>query len=178
MLGAAYVEHIHDALVSKLWPGGDPIIDGEYRSTELIESAVARPFHSAFGQDAYPTFIEKGIALFHSLIANHPFYNGNKRTAVIAVDHFFLANGYVLFLLNAQMYDLAEQTASYRKRGVSHEQSLREITEVIAANIVSLDTLRVEKKKNPKLAKPYEVLLRIRQVVRRNPLNKLIRPSS
>ena len=42
-----------------------------------IESALGRPFHSADGQDVYPTIIEKAAALFHSLIANHPFHNGN-----------------------------------------------------------------------------------------------------
>ena len=125
MLGAEYVEHIHDDLVAKLWPGSDPIASGEYRSRELLESAAARPFHSAFGQDAYPRVIDKAAVLFHSLIANHPFYNGNKRTAVLALLHFLLANGYLLVLRSKEMYELAERTASYRHRGLSHEQSAR-----------------------------------------------------
>ena len=86
MLGAEYVEFIHDELVSRLWPGSDPIASGEYRNRKLLESATARPFHSAFGRDAYRTVFDKAAVLFHSLISNHPFYNGNKRTAALALD--------------------------------------------------------------------------------------------
>jgi len=39
---------------------------------------------------------EKAAALFHSLIANHPFENGNKRTAVIALELFLSANSVLL----------------------------------------------------------------------------------
>ena len=39
---------------------------------------------------------EKAAALFHSLIANHPFGNGNKRTAVIALELFLSANSVLL----------------------------------------------------------------------------------
>jgi prophage maintenance system killer protein len=49
-----------------------------------------------FSQDVHSTVLDKGAALFHSLTANHPFHNGNKRTAVLALDHFLLADDYVL----------------------------------------------------------------------------------
>lgn len=58
-----------------------------------LESAVARPQSSVFGQDAYPTLIEKAAAMLHSLILNHPFYDGNKRTAFAAVGLFLNFNG-------------------------------------------------------------------------------------
>lgn len=45
----------------------------------LLAAAVARPQASAFGQDAYPDPWEKAAALLHSLTANHPFVDGNKR---------------------------------------------------------------------------------------------------
>ncbi len=45
----------------------------------LLAAAVARPRASAFGQDAYPDPWEKAAALLHSLTANHPFVDGNKR---------------------------------------------------------------------------------------------------
>jgi len=121
MLGSAFVEFIHDNLVTKLWAGSDPVAADEYRSRELLESAVARPFHSVLGQDAYASMVEKAVALFHSLIANHPFHNGNKRTAVLAFDLFLVANDLFGLLSNEQMYLLAQLTASYRESGVSHE---------------------------------------------------------
>ena len=43
-----------------------------------------RPQASAFGTDAYPDLVSKAAALLHSLIMNHAFVYGNKRTAVLA----------------------------------------------------------------------------------------------
>jgi len=112
MLGARYVEYIHDELLEVFWPGAGKVATEGVRDRTLIESAVGRPFQSAFGQDIYPTVVEKGVALFHSLIANHGFVDGNKRTAVTALDHFLLANGFVPGIPNSAMYELATNTAS------------------------------------------------------------------
>ncbi|EGL81740.1 death-on-curing family protein [Caldalkalibacillus thermarum TA2.A1] len=60
----------------------------------LLESAVYRPQQTVFGQEAYPTLFEKAAALFESLVRNHPFFNGNKRTAFVATDIFLKKNGY------------------------------------------------------------------------------------
>ena len=73
MLGARYVEYIHDELLEIFWPGSENAGKTGVRDRKLIESATARPFQSAFGQDIFPTIIEKGIALFHALVANHAF---------------------------------------------------------------------------------------------------------
>src|SRR5947209_15947443 len=105
MLRADYIEYIHDAMVTVLWPGTEPeYLKHEHRDLNLVQSAAARPFHTLFGQDAYPTIIDKGVALFHSINANHAFINGNKRTAVIALDHFLAANDHHLVLENDAMY--------------------------------------------------------------------------
>ncbi len=58
-----------------------------------LESAVARPRTTVFGNDAYPTLIEKASAMLHSLILNHPFFDGNKRTAFASVGLFLHLNG-------------------------------------------------------------------------------------
>lgn len=64
------------------------------RDFGLLDGAVMRPQASAFGQDAFPTLHEKAAALLHSLVRNHPFMDGNKRTAWVAVATFYLLNGY------------------------------------------------------------------------------------
>lgn len=176
MLGARYVEHIHDHLVSRLWPGNDPIAAGEYRSNDLLESAVGRPFHSAFGEDAYPTVIEKAVALFHSLIANHPFHNGNKRTAVLAFDLFLVANGYFGLIGNEEMYRLAQKTAAYKQRGLSHEESLREILDSVSKWIVSLPSLRRAGKNDTRIASLYSAVMKTRRRVRSNKYNTRVQP--
>lgn len=63
------------------------------RDIGLLESAVMRPQASAFGEDAYPTLIDKASAFMHSLILNHAFVAGNKRTATIALIDFLEING-------------------------------------------------------------------------------------
>ena len=137
-------------------------------------SAVARPFHSVFGQDAYPNTIEKAVALFHSLIANHPFHNGNKRTAVLAFDLFLVANGLFGLLSNEKMYLLAQQTASYRERGLSHEQSFREILDALQGFVIPLSALRREAQSNQDLTRVYTAVMKVRRRIRRNKLNKLM----
>ncbi len=46
-----------------------------------LESALARPLQTGFGQLLYPTLIERGAALLHGVASAHAFQDGNKRTA-------------------------------------------------------------------------------------------------
>jgi len=62
--------------------------EGKLRDFGALEAAVLRPQSSAFGEDAYPTIHEKAAALLHSLARNHPFVDGNKRTALAATTTF------------------------------------------------------------------------------------------
>ncbi len=65
----------------------------QIRDIEMLEAAVQRPAASAFGQDAYPSLRQKAAALLHSLARNHPFTDGNKRTATVGVIFMFRVNG-------------------------------------------------------------------------------------
>ena len=60
----------------------------------LLLSALARPQQSLDGKDAYPDIYTKAAALYSSLAQNHPFYNGNKRTALFLLIQFLWINGY------------------------------------------------------------------------------------
>lgn len=57
----------------------------EIRDRNLLLSAIARPFQTFDGKELYGTPIEKAAALGESLIINHPFVDGNKRTAFLAM---------------------------------------------------------------------------------------------
>ena len=57
----------------------------ELRDRNLLLSAIARPFQTFDGTDLYITPIEKAATLGESLIINHPFIDGNKRTALLAI---------------------------------------------------------------------------------------------
>jgi death-on-curing protein len=63
------------------------------RDIDLLLAAEQRPQASAFGQDAYPTLNEKAAALLHSIARNHPFTDGNKRTATVGALFLLAING-------------------------------------------------------------------------------------
>lgn len=168
------MEMVHDRLVALLWPGTQPIQINEPRDLAKLESAVNSPFQSAFNQDIHPYTLDKGAALFRSLNANHCFFNGNKRTAVMAMDLFFVANGYTLILSNEDMYGLAEKTSTYKIRNVSHEQALSEILDGIKDHLVPFETVEAESKRNPEFVKPYQSLLDMQMRIRSDPRNTLV----
>lgn len=88
--------------------GAEPKI----RDVGLLESALARPQTSAFGQDAYASVHEKAAALLHSLARNHGLVDGNKRLALAATIAFYGMNGMRLTLTNEEAYDLVIDVAS------------------------------------------------------------------
>lgn len=59
-----------------------------------LESAIAQPRMTFGGEELYPTVIEKAAALGFSIIQNHPFVDGNKRTGHAAMEIFLVLNGY------------------------------------------------------------------------------------
>lgn len=64
------------------------------RDLGLLESALAQPKASFGGEELHPTVIGKAAALGFSLVANHPFVDGNKRVGHAAMEVFLLLNGY------------------------------------------------------------------------------------
>lgn len=65
----------------------------DVRDRHLLRSAAKRPMLRYFGEDAYPTLLDKAAALLHSLAAHHLFYDGNKRAAARATIIFLQQNG-------------------------------------------------------------------------------------
>jgi death-on-curing protein len=73
----------------------------------LLEAAVLRPQQSVFGSDAYPDMHTKAAAMMHSLIRNHAFIDGNKRTGVLATILFYNLNGYTIETAQEDLIALA-----------------------------------------------------------------------
>lgn len=84
-LEADEVRAIHDRLVVDAAKTDDAIDPPGVRSDDLLESAVNRPKTSLGVRDKYPTAEMAAAALVHSLVLNHPFHNGNKRAALVAM---------------------------------------------------------------------------------------------
>jgi len=81
---------IHEEMIEV--GGGRPGI----RDFLLLHSALERPKATFAGQLLYPTIFSQAAALMHSLVRNHPFEDGNKRTALFSVMRFLGKNGYRL----------------------------------------------------------------------------------
>jgi death-on-curing protein len=63
------------------------------RDLGLLEAASARPQATFGGEELHPDLFEKAAALMDSLINNHPFIDGNKRTGIATAGIFLLQNG-------------------------------------------------------------------------------------
>lgn len=84
----------------------------QVRDHGLLESALARPQASAFGQDAYSTLELKAAALTHSVVRNHGLVDGNKRLGLAALIVFLGVNGCRLTWSNDDAYTFIVDIAS------------------------------------------------------------------
>lgn len=72
--------------------------NGGIRDFGLLHSAIERPKSSFAGNDLYKGVFSKAASLLHSLIFNHAFVDGNKRTAYVATARFLKINEYDLIV--------------------------------------------------------------------------------
>jgi death-on-curing protein len=84
------------------------------RDLGLLESALARPQATFGGKDLYPDLFSKAAALMDSLIHNHSFVDGNKRTEITAAALFLILNGHHLVATNPQVETFTLHVAQSR----------------------------------------------------------------
>lgn len=92
------------------------------RDLNMLLLAVSGPQASFNGQDLYPDLFHKAAALLDSLINNHPFVDGNKRTGIASAALFVQANGYRLNVSNLELEKFTLDVA----------QALRSIEDITA----------------------------------------------
>jgi death-on-curing protein len=63
------------------------------RDVGALESVVNQPRLTFDQVDLYPDLVSKAAALCFSLVMNHPFIDGNKRTGHAAMETFLILNG-------------------------------------------------------------------------------------
>jgi death-on-curing protein len=94
------VLNIHDILIDKF--GGTKGV----RDQGALESAINRPY-ATFGElDLYPSQIEKAAAIFESVLINHPFLDGNKRTAYVLMKLILLEDGLDIYADQDEKYQM------------------------------------------------------------------------
>ena len=76
-----------------------------------LESAAARPQMTFGGEDLYKDVPDKAAALWHSLVMNHPFIDGNKRIGAMAAELFLGLNGIDLGATDEELIEITLATA-------------------------------------------------------------------
>jgi death-on-curing protein len=86
------------------------------RNISALESALARPFQTFDNKELYPTVIEKASALVESILNNHPFIDGNKRTGYVMMRLFLMDHSVDIDATQEEKYNLIIDIASGVKR--------------------------------------------------------------
>src|SRR5262249_40891930 len=82
------------------------------RDVAGLESAVVQPQMAFGGHDLYPSIADKACALAFSLIMNHPFVDGNKRTGHAALETYLVLNGHELAAHTDEQEQIVLQVAA------------------------------------------------------------------
>ena len=83
----------------------------EVRDWGLLESALARPRTTVFGEDAYPSVYDKAAALMLSLVGNHALVDGNKRLGLTCAVLMLHKNGVEVVFDEDDAYDTVIRVA-------------------------------------------------------------------
>jgi death-on-curing protein len=94
------VLNIHNILIDKY--GGSKGV----RDHGSLESAINRPFATFEKHDLYPTPSAKAAAILESILINHPFLDGNKRTAYVLMRLILLNYGFDIFAEQDDKYKM------------------------------------------------------------------------
>ena len=129
MIELEEIEQIHKTLIEFF--GGSQGI----RDLSALKSALARPFQTFENKDLHPTPIYKAAALIESILINHPFIDGNKRTGYVAMRSFLISNGLDIDATQEEKYEFVINIASGKIR-------LEEITEWLASHIIEQKNIR------------------------------------
>lgn len=97
---------IHTRVI-KEFGGADGI-----RDRGLVDATISRPFQTFDGQELYPSAIEKAAAVIESVLNNHPFVDGNKRTGYVLLRLILLNNNLDITATQAEKYDFVIRIAN------------------------------------------------------------------
>ena len=96
-----------------------------------MESAIARPFQTFAGGDLYSSIIEKAAAFIDSLVINHPFVDGNKRTGAVAMVAFIQEEGYLFIAESEDFYNFVISVST-------GEKSFHDIVKLLRKNTTKI----------------------------------------
>lgn len=121
-------------LAKELMTYQEPIPDYSTRDNGLLESSLGAPKQTFGGKFLYSTFEKQAGILFYTLIKNHPFRNGNKRIAVMALLAFLSINGKWINIDPLSLYALACDVSESNPK--DRDDILKTVEQQITVNLV------------------------------------------
>ena len=88
------------------------ILSSGVRDENLLASAVNTPFQTFMGNDLYPSIYDKAAQLCYGIVKNHPFTDGNKRTALHSMYVYLIINGFDITATQQEVEDLIIDVAA------------------------------------------------------------------
>ena len=104
------------------------ILSSGIRDKSLLASAVNAPFQTFMGNDLYPSIYDKAAQLCYGIANNHPFTDGNKRTALHSMYVYLIINGYDITATQQEVENLIINIAAGRMHNTELSKWLQENT--------------------------------------------------
>lgn len=104
------------------------ILSSGVRDENLLASAVNTPFQTFMGNDLYPSIYDKAAQLCYGIVKNHPFTDGNKRTALHSMYVYLIINGFDITATQQEVEDLIINVAAGKMTNTELANWLRENT--------------------------------------------------
>lgn len=104
------------------------ILSSGIRDEKLLASAVNTPFQTFMGNDLYPSIYDKAAQLCYGIAKNHPFTDGNKRTALHSMYVYLIINGFDITATQQEVEDLIIDVAAGNMINIELAEWLRENT--------------------------------------------------
>ena len=108
-LSLSDVLHVHRDQIERY--GGEPGV----RDIGLLQSAVAMPAAGFGGRFLHGDLFEMAAAYLFHIARNHPFVDGNKRTATVCAIAFLKLNGINIIVSNDTLADFVIYAAQGKK---------------------------------------------------------------
>lgn len=110
------------------------VLSSGVRDKNLLASAVNTPFQTFMGNDLYPSLYDKAAQLCYGLANNHPFTDGNKRTALHSMYVYLIINGFDITAIQQDVENIIIDVASGNMTNTELVQWLQKNTVEIDAN--------------------------------------------
>ena len=110
------------------------VLSSGVRDENLLASAVNTPFQTFMGNDLYPSLYDKAAQLCYGIANNHPFTDGNKRTALHSMYVYLIINGFDITATQQDVENMIINIAAGNMTNTELVQWLQKNTEEIDAN--------------------------------------------